>query len=423
MYTISDVLNKFEQTHLPTLKPRTRLDYSRVIAAARQHIGHMDAHTIKPSHIRDFLDVASATADGKTKHLACLSSAFEKAVQHWAMMEVNVCKNLERKKWVRRERKLTEADYDAVWKISPRRMRLIMDLAINTGASQTSILQLQWSQVGPDYVTFNDDVRGELQIKLTSKLRLVLRECEELCGRGQYVIPRRDGMPYTGDGFRAVFQRYMRRSEAKGGPRFTYHDLRARFSNRIGSDGIPSELQELVDAPRERLDVEYKEWLDLADDVVRANVARHVAALANHGGGYLVFGIADDRKHVENTLGNLSSYTQDTFAGIVKKYLLPTFHCDTYHVRPNVGGDECVVVGVPSHQAVPICSRADGPQEKGKSQGIRRATYYTRGPGPESVPIESPEQWAEIIRRCVVHEREVLLDRIDHLLRRKDPVS
>ena len=53
-------------------------------------------------------------------------------------------------------------------------------------------------------------------------------------------------------------------------------------------------LQELVDAPRERLDVEYKAWLDLTDGPTRAKLARHLCALANFGGGFLVFGIDDD---------------------------------------------------------------------------------------------------------------------------------
>ena len=44
-----------------------------------------------------------------------------------------------------------------------------------------------------------------------------------------------------------------------------------------------SELQDLVNAPRERLDVEYKAWLNLKDREVQAGLARHLCALANHG--------------------------------------------------------------------------------------------------------------------------------------------
>ena len=50
------------------------------------------------------------------------------------------------------------------------------------------------------------------------------------------------------------------------------------------------ELQELVDAPRERLDVEYKAWQDPTDGEASAKLAKHLCALANLGGGFLVFG-------------------------------------------------------------------------------------------------------------------------------------
>src|ERR1051326_7461214 len=46
-----------------------------------------------------------------------------------------------------------------------------------------------------------------------------------------------------------------------------------------------TELQELVDQPAETLEAEYKSWLDLSANAVKADLARHIAALANHGGG------------------------------------------------------------------------------------------------------------------------------------------
>ena len=52
----------------------------------------------------------------------------------------------------------------------------------------------------------------------------------------------------------------------------------------------PNTIQDLVDAPCRALEIEYKSWrnLDHADD--RAELARDIAALANHGGGFVVFG-------------------------------------------------------------------------------------------------------------------------------------
>lgn len=85
------------------------------------------------------------------------------------------------------------------------------------------------------------------------------------------------------------------------------------------------ELTELVDTPHERLDVEYKAWLDLNDNEARAKVARHLCALANHGGGYLVFGFEDDMTPSGARASSGGPYDQDSLSGIVKRYLVPAF--------------------------------------------------------------------------------------------------
>ena len=51
-----------------------------------------------------------------------------------------------------------------------------------------------------------------------------------------------------------------------------------------------ADLDDLVNEPRETLDVEVKECLDLAYNDHRALVAKEIIALANHGGGVLVVG-------------------------------------------------------------------------------------------------------------------------------------
>ena len=116
------------------------------------------------------------------------------------------------------------------------------------------------------------------------------------------------------------------------------------------------ELRELVDTPRERLDVEYKAWMDLRDGSVRAKVARHLCALANHGGGHLVFGINDDMTPSGARPVSGSPYDQDTLTGIVKRYLVPAFQVRVHEV-PASSGVVHPVVWVPPHGTVPICSK------------------------------------------------------------------
>lgn len=54
-----------------------------------------------------------------------------------------------------------------------------------------------------------------------------------------------------------------------------------------------SDLSELIAGKSEDLSVEYKAWMDTSQPEVGAKLARHIAALSNHGGGYLIFGVDD----------------------------------------------------------------------------------------------------------------------------------
>ena len=177
------------------------------------------------------------------------------------------------------------------------------------------------------------------------------------------------------------------------------------------------ELNDLVDAPRERLDAEYKAWLDLADKAVQAKLAKHLCALANHGSGYVVFGIADDMTSAGEPPDPAGPYDRDSLSGIVKRYLTPAFQVEVYEVKSARTGVTHPVVWVPSHKEVPVCSRRAGPHKGGKPVGIEQGTHYIREPGPASVPATTPEHWRPIIRRCVRHDRRALLDGIEPLLR------
>src|SRR6266571_1355792 len=120
------------------------------------------------------------------------------------------------------------------------------------------------------------------------------------------------------------------------------------------------QLQDLIDNPNESLSVEYKSSLDLTDNKARADFARHIAALANHGGGAIVFGITDQMLPHG---GRAMLLTRDIISGIVK------------------------------------------------------GTYYLRKPGPASEPIFTSGEWTPVIRRCAMHERAAILGAVDAALR------
>ena len=57
---------------------------------------------------------------------------------------------------------------------------------------------------------------------------------------------------------------------------------------------INSRFEDWLLSPRETLDFEVKQWLDLTDSEAQGTVAKALIALENHGGGFLLFGYSED---------------------------------------------------------------------------------------------------------------------------------
>lgn len=168
------------------------------------------------------------------------------------------------------------------------------------------------------------------------------------------------------------------------------------------------DLSDLLAGTNENLGIEFKAWMDTRDGEVRAKLARHIAALANHGGGYLIFSVDDTtRKPLGKTELDLGLFSQDAIAGIVKKYLDPRIQV----LVENVVHEEVTypVVVVPPHGARPVIAIADGPQDnRNRPIGVTQGAIYIRAPGPESAPIRSPDDWNALLDRCLSHRSDLL---------------
>jgi hypothetical protein len=174
-------------------------------------------------------------------------------------------------------------------------------------------------------------------------------------------------------------------------------------------------MASLVDHRTEEPDIEYKSWMDLSTTENKAKLAKHLCALCNYGGGWIVFGVSDDGSHSEPHPGELGTYSQDIINGIVNRYLHPAFHCNLHFVTSRKTSKQYPVVQIPPLGAQPICAKSDGPLVEKRRIGVSQGVHYIRVPGPSSVPIDNPELWRKVLHKCVLNERENLLSSISRL--------
>ena len=172
------------------------------------------------------------------------------------------------------------------------------------------------------------------------------------------------------------------------------------------------DLLPLITEPREDLAHEYKYWLDLTskDHKDKATLAKAAIALANHGGGFIVIGFAEQEQTLESRPRpeEIPEITQDSVNEAIRRYADPEFHCEVHEVPHPDTGVSHMVVTVPTTLPVPVMSK-QGYQHK---EVIAKNSYYIRKPGPRSEQPQTAEEWRTLLNRCVRANQDELLEAI-----------
>ena len=179
-------------------------------------------------------------------------------------------------------------------------------------------------------------------------------------------------------------------------------------------------LGDLLVEPREDLDLEVKNWLDLRGDTShKATFAKAAMALANHGGGFILLGFEDgDAGMIEaaDRPKALTAYSQDVVNGIVERYCEPSFHCEV-RFESSPAGSVFPVVKVPGGHRVPVRAKKSAPQEK----IFRKNDIYVRKPGPRSEAPHSTQDWDDLLSRCLENRGDELVSQLRRVLAGLEP--
>lgn len=174
-------------------------------------------------------------------------------------------------------------------------------------------------------------------------------------------------------------------------------------------------LADLLVDPREDLDCEVKNWLDLQgsnDD--KATFAKAVLALGNHGGGFIILGMVETDAGIVEADGRPATFTiysQDLINGIVHNYCDPPFHCEL-HIIPSPSGAVFPIVVIPGGHRVPVRARRSGPH----GNTVQGNAIYIRKPGPRSETPQSAQEWDDLLGRCLRNRREEMYGQIRDLI-------
>jgi integrase len=241
--TMADLIERFQQEHLPRLRDGTQRYYRGLL---RRHIGpHFGSHV-------KVTDVAFADADAlhrkitksgaayeANRTLAVLSKMFTLAIR-WQMCTVNPCKSVERNSEAMRRRCVTSEELPRLIEVLatyPDRQAVdIIRLMMFTGARSGEVKAMRWDDLDLAGGKWNKPSSSTKQKKdHTVPLSMEVQQLlERQPKKGTWVFPSADSRSGHVVRIERAWHRICKAANIEG---LRMHDLRHSFASQLASGG------------------------------------------------------------------------------------------------------------------------------------------------------------------------------------------
>lgn len=207
------------------LAPRTQKDYLNYHKAVSKVFGKVHANSIKPEHIRKYLDKRSS------KIQANREKAYMSAVYKWGFQrgktEGNPCKGVESFKEEKRTRYITDAEYLAVYNAAVVPVKIAMEISYLYAVRKGDVLSMTRSQLTKEGLYIKQGKTGKEQIKrISDRFKQALKLSSGKIN-SMYLIHKADGGRYTENGFNTLWRKAVMKAGLKDAG-FTFHDIKAK---------------------------------------------------------------------------------------------------------------------------------------------------------------------------------------------------
>ncbi len=161
------------------------------------------------------------------------------------------------------------------------------------------------------------------------------------------------------------------------------------------------------------------------EDSFSLKLVRHMQGMANAGGGWLVIGFVEkppqglmpDPAHTNNVCHSYdpTALSQQVDSSIARgQRIRLTVHLETHPVT----GLRYPVIQVHGFERLPCICRSEKIAPDSGETILRQGAVYLRRPGAETAPVSTPQDWEDLINRCVRLRRNEFLAEFRELFER-----
>lgn len=232
-----ELLNRTLERCKETVKPNTHAQYRLVCEKLKPVFAEFSPAQVDSTHIAAILDHHRGTPNMANRMLTFLRLAFSNGLT-WGMCKTNPCYGVKRHEERRRNRLLTDAEWQSLKSSAPAQLQAIMDIAYLTGQRIGDVLAIKLADIRPEGIYFQQAKTSKrLMVEMTPDLRHAIERARSLHSnvRGLTLFHGRGGKPLSYYGVRSAFQRACHRAEIVDA---TLHDIRAKAASDAKKQGL-----------------------------------------------------------------------------------------------------------------------------------------------------------------------------------------
>jgi integrase len=243
--TFTAAVTRYRRDCLPKRAPATQRDYGAILARLVRVFGALSVGSIRPQHVRQYLDRRAGSPVSANREVAVLSLVLAQARQ-WGMTDApNPCTGVRRHVERARTVLVSLESFDAVYAHADALLRDALDLIYLTGQRPADVLAMKRGDIRDGLLHVRQRKTGEpLRIRVEGALSAVVARCLARPARisSLYLLATDDGARMTASTLRSRFDK----ARAAAGQSWQIRDLRARAATETTDAGKTEDAQALL---------------------------------------------------------------------------------------------------------------------------------------------------------------------------------
>lgn len=238
--SMNSIFDRYIKEVSPTKAESTHKQDIYHLKHLREYFGGMEPPDILATDVYRYMDNRSkVSVAAANKEKALLSRVLQMGIR-WGIIENNICLNVERlPEKITRDRYVTDEEFMAVYEVASPFIKCAMMIAYLTGLRLGDLLKIKISDLKPEgiEVTANKTHKKQI-IKWSDELKGAIDGARQLKKpvSSFYLFSTRDGHPYSTDGFKSIWQRFINKAFSKRKAiveKFMFKDLRSKAATDL----------------------------------------------------------------------------------------------------------------------------------------------------------------------------------------------